>query len=72
MCVVSGAGAPDVRVSHHWPATLAEAALAEAALLHAGRPAVVTGGTAVDPANAAPPKTAAPERPRQRALAHAA
>lgn len=69
VCVVSQAGSSDARVSHHRPATLAEAAL-----LHAGRPTVVTvgaGATAVAPA-AATAKTAAPERPRQRALAHAA
>lgn len=70
VCVVSDAGSPAARVSLHRPDTLAEAAL-----LHAGRPTVVTigaGATAVAPAPAEAPKTAAPERHRQRALAHAA
>jgi uroporphyrin-III C-methyltransferase len=85
VCVVSDAGSPAARVSHHRPATLAEAAL-----LHAGRPTVVTvgaGAAALAPAALAPagaaapaptaaagtaPKTATPERPRQPVPARAA
>ena len=60
VCVVSRAGWPDRVASDHTPATLAEAAL-----LHAGRPTVVTVGTGARAVARAPgtlPKTAPLER----------
>lgn len=58
VCVVSRAGWPDQLASDH-----ALALLGAAAVLHAGRPTVVTVGAGALPV-ALPPKSAATERPR--------
>jgi uroporphyrin-III C-methyltransferase len=66
VCVVSRAGWPDQLASDHTPATLGEAAM-----LHAGRPTVVTVGAGARPVAPAA-KTARTERHQQQAQAHAA
>jgi uroporphyrin-III C-methyltransferase len=74
VCVVSCAGAPDALASQHLPSTLAEASL-----LHAGRPTVVTVGAGAEPVSPQRPppaararKTAPGERAPARGLVHAA
>jgi len=64
VCVVSRAGWPDQLASDHTAATLGEAAM-----LHAGRPTVVTVGVGALPVA---PKTAPAEHHLPRARAHAA
>jgi uroporphyrin-III C-methyltransferase len=66
VCVVSRAGWPDQLASDHTPASLAEAAL-----LHSSRPAVVTVGAGARPV-ARGPKTAARQRRPETASARAA
>lgn len=58
VCVVSRAGCADPRISEHRLATLAQAAL-----LHTGRPTVVTVGAAAE-ATAATAKTSGNDRPQ--------
>jgi uroporphyrin-III C-methyltransferase len=66
VCVVSRAGWPDQLASDHTPDTLGGAAM-----LHAGRPTVVTVGAGARPVSAGP-KTAPLERHLARALSRAA
>jgi uroporphyrin-III C-methyltransferase len=62
VCVVSRAGWSDQLSSDHLPGNLGEAAL-----LHAGRPAVVTVGAGARPVQARPVRTDVPDQARREA-----